>query len=203
MNKTQHILAQVDKYISAKPHKERLVLLFGGWLVIYLFWFFTVNTSHQRKMTEIKDKIKLSVEHIHELNSQAITIITDAKKNPDFEKNMEKKKLESIRPYQSANKQIDIVFKQMVSTVDNLKNLNLTNSILATPTNADSSKLPEYNLKITFTGNYQNTVNYLSKIESLPWCLAWQDLSYSVTTYPDASVIVTLHTASVTDGISK
>lgn len=50
----------------------------------------------------------------------------------------------------------------------------------------------KHGLVITFTGTYNDTVDYLEALEALPWALAWDRLDYQVKNYPLAEI--TLHT---------
>jgi hypothetical protein len=46
---------------------------------------------------------------------------------------------------------------------------------------------------IEFHGNYFDTLTYLRYLETLPWCVIWDDLLYQVVNYPEADVKVRLH----------
>jgi len=56
-------------------------------------------------------------------------------------------------------------------------------------------------ITIQFRGDYFSTLQFLEKIESLPWLLVYDNISYSVTTYPQANVIMQLNLLSLAGGI--
>jgi MSHA biogenesis protein MshJ len=57
-----------------------------------------------------------------------------------------------------------------------------------------------HGLRIELVGSYQNTLDYLGRLEALPWRLAWEALDIQVRDYPKTSVILTLYTLSFEEG---
>ncbi|CAG7857256.1 hypothetical protein MCAMS1_02021 [biofilm metagenome] len=54
----------------------------------------------------------------------------------------------------------------------------------------------KHGLKITFTGTYADTVNYLESLEALPWAIVWDELDYRVKNYPKAEITLRALTLS-------
>lgn len=56
--------------------------------------------------------------------------------------------------------------------------------------------LYRHQFKMTLQGNYQATVDYLERLEQLPWRIYWDALRYEVTDYPLATVTLDMYTLS-------
>ncbi len=61
---------------------------------------------------------------------------------------------------------------------------------------SDSSTIYRHGLSLTLSGNYFNTLNYLKKLESLPWRFNWDSIDYKVKEYPVAETTLKLYTLS-------
>ena len=61
---------------------------------------------------------------------------------------------------------------------------------------SESTTIYRHGLSLTLTGNYFNTLNYLKKLESLPWRLNWGSIEYQVKEYPIAETTLKLSTLS-------
>jgi MSHA biogenesis protein MshJ len=61
-------------------------------------------------------------------------------------------------------------------------------------------KVYRHGLRIELTGSYQDTLDYLRRLEGLPWRLAWEAMDIEMKRYPDASIVLTLYTLSFDEG---
>lgn len=65
---------------------------------------------------------------------------------------------------------------------------------------ARSDKMPfsitQHGLQLNFVSGYFQTINYLTRLEKLPWHFYWDNLSYKVVKYPQAEVIIKFHVLS-------
>jgi MSHA biogenesis protein MshJ len=48
-------------------------------------------------------------------------------------------------------------------------------------------------LEIKFQSDYFSTIQYMSRLEKLPWAVYWDNLDYKVLTYPKAEVTIKFH----------
>jgi len=55
----------------------------------------------------------------------------------------------------------------------------------------------EQNISIKFSGDYFATVAYIADIEKLKWPIYWDNLTYTVTKYPNADIALELHSVSL------
>ncbi len=54
----------------------------------------------------------------------------------------------------------------------------------------------KHGLAVTFTGGYMDTLDYLKKLEALPWHFNWDSLNYQVKQYPIAETTLQVYTLS-------
>lgn len=50
-----------------------------------------------------------------------------------------------------------------------------------------------HELEVKFQADYFNTIQYLSRLEKLPWHVYWDSLQYRVQTYPKGEAIIKFH----------
>lgn len=56
--------------------------------------------------------------------------------------------------------------------------------------------LYKHRFVLTLRGNYLSTVRYFEKLKTLPWRFQWDSLNYEVTDYPNATIMLQVHTVS-------
>ena len=73
----------------------------------------------------------------------------------------------------------------------------------STPDGNNKTALPLYqhNFIIEFSGNYFSTIHYLKQLQKLPWQLYFDSIDYQVTKYPEADVIIHVHTLSLDESL--
>jgi len=54
-----------------------------------------------------------------------------------------------------------------------------------------------HGLRIEFEGGYLDTLDYLRKLEALPWAFFWDSIDYQVEEYPKAVSSITIYTLSL------
>jgi MSHA biogenesis protein MshJ len=61
---------------------------------------------------------------------------------------------------------------------------------------ADVPRLYRHGLRLELEGSYQDTLDYLEKLERLPWRLSWKGIEIQMVRYPTAKVVLDLYTLS-------
>ena len=56
--------------------------------------------------------------------------------------------------------------------------------------------LYRHGIRITFQGNYMKSMDYLQKLEQLPWKFYWQSFAYQVEKHPKAIITLNIYTLS-------
>jgi len=86
-----------------------------------------------------------------------------------------------------------------------LENLPVTSIIEDDTDKSNEEKKPNKDEKVglyrhrfvlTLRGNYLSTVRYFEKLKALPWRFQWDSLNYEVTDYPNATIMLQVHTVS-------
>jgi MSHA biogenesis protein MshJ len=81
---------------------------------------------------------------------------------------------------------------------------------LTAPVNDNGDTVPEqrpaeagifrHGLEIEFRGSYLATLDYLQALEALPWDFYWDGVRLEMDSYPEARVVITVHTLSLKEG---
>lgn len=58
----------------------------------------------------------------------------------------------------------------------------------------------QHGIEMEFSGSYLETLSYLKQLKRLPWNFYWDDVLIDVVKYPQASVIIRVHTLSLKEG---
>lgn len=101
--------------------------------------------------------------------------------------------------------QLPEILERVIASDKRLKLVTLQNQPAERlSTSSDASELLEdednvlyrHQFRMTLQGNYQATVDYLDRLEQLPWRIYWDALRYDVTDYPLATVTIDMYTLS-------
>lgn len=57
-----------------------------------------------------------------------------------------------------------------------------------------------HGLRLELEGSYRDTVDYLERLETLSWRIAWEALDIRMQDYPSATIILSLYTLSFEEG---
>ena len=58
----------------------------------------------------------------------------------------------------------------------------------------------KHGMRLEIEGSYRATLEFLERVEKLPWSFFWDQLHYDVTAYPVARVTLVVHTFSTREG---
>ena len=101
--------------------------------------------------------------------------------------------------------QLPEILESVIASDKRLKLVTLQNQPAERlSTSSDASELLEdednvlyrHQFRMTLQGSYQATVDYLDRLEHLPWRIYWDALRYEVTDYPLATVTIDMYTLS-------
>lgn len=98
-------------------------------------------------------------------------------------------------------KKMDDVFRAILAKEKSLKLLSIRmGKVVPIKTTdgrslkGDTARVYERGMTLKFKGGYLATLKFLKGVEGLKWQIFWDRLTYSVDTYPDATVSITIHT---------
>lgn len=119
------------------------------------------------------------------------------------EKEIKATKIQRTLP---ATRDIAELFRTLIKKDASLQLVQLTTSPPIKLKEADQDFLVDgkavyrTELTLTISGNFYTIFNYLQQFERLPWYFFWKSMTYQVTKYPDATVILTLQVLSLNAG---
>lgn len=201
-----------NQWIEKYNDWQRVVLLAISVLTLTIVWYFVFMhplnlqlDSYTAQTDQIKYQLKQTQDEIN-------TILNNAKKPAD-PKLIQKKELLQLQLTESENK-VSSLSKTMVSDTEMSKalkaimtkenGLELVNIKSSPPTlvtrlngfalPANSLPIYSHNITLEFQGTYFATLHYLQRLEKLPWHLFWDELNYEVIKYPQAKIVLTVHT---------
>ena len=96
--------------------------------------------------------------------------------------------------------QMPLVIEQMLTESSRLKLLELSSiepvSVFADDSENADLPLYQHGVRFEFEGGYVDILEYLEKVEGLPWQLYWHSFDYQVNEYPTALITIELFTLS-------
>lgn len=204
------IFYQYQEKINAKPLIARFGILLVFLLVIFLLWLALVYPRLYSKEYLLKNEQLSMTISSQKTTEELDEIIKKLSNNPYAAQQLElnkaskeaEKYLEVLQNEVIPADEMSKVLRDVLLKEDglSLKDFNvfpiqtLVASKVAATHKQARALLYEQNVQMTFSGNYFAVINYLKHLESLPWRFFWDDISYNVTNYPEASVTIKLHT---------
>jgi hypothetical protein len=190
MNNSQ--INVLEQWIRKHSHNERVFILLFGWLIIFVIWYvivaiplFNARLTIASKLGEVTSTYAQTYIEIDSLQKRA-TQSAQLKK----QKIKEALQQQKAKPIKTNIESADRLIRQFFNLDTGIKAITLQSASLK----VEGSTVANYSFAIQFTSGYFETMSYLGRLENLPWCLAWDSLDYKVVGYPDAVVIVKLHT---------
>ncbi|MES2218512.1 MAG: hypothetical protein V4501_08865 [Pseudomonadota bacterium] len=190
--KIKEFYAVFDNWLNQHSHRDRLFILIAGWIIIYLLWYqsfeksvlaeidqhHTVIAAHQKEYQVFQDEIQ-------QITAKGKSVAEQKKREAVALKNDDQSKIPL-----ASQKDIDVIVQAILTPQENVRFLSLDN----TSANPETGKLSvKNNVQLSFSSDYFGTINYLTQLEKLPWCLSWDSLEYKVANYPEAVVVINLH----------
>ena len=208
----------LDRY-NALSERERVsvLLLLLVAVVVVFFQFFISPMSQQSELLE--KQISSTRAQVAQLEKQYANLLLRKQRDPDYR---EKQKLRLLDEQISG---LDVRLKekmhgliepkQMAKVLEKVLNRDTDLQIIrvqslgAKPLAPVKSKAGEekeslgiyrHALQIEFKGTYLSTLQYLKKLDALPWKFYWDALDLKVKKYPVATTVITVHTLSFHEG---
>lgn len=190
---------QLAKRIDQVVPRERLLLLAGILAVIYALWSLLFMFPQRKAIALAKTEEAALVKQVAQLQQKITDIEKNAAQLPTSAQ------VSEIAPNGGLVSSATVVpvFKSLAvqqqgGVLKELINLSDQPFTLAGNDAGVKISMPLYEQGVTvaFDSNYAATYNYLQSLESLKWMIFWDELKYTVTTYPNAEVRLTVHTVS-------
>lgn len=206
-------MEQLAATFNKRSEKQRLFATLAIAAVIFLVWFFILGSPIFQYTNTIKKQLDSSNKNVALLDD----IHTDFKalsKSPN-EKIKEKMlaletKLEKLKTHPLLTKKIiqnDADMKQLLQAISQTGEkigLERVQSLQAVPVlSPNHKKLFDQEIEINISGGYFDITQYLQYLEKLPWHLAFVNIHYEVTQYPNAKAKILLMALSANPGVTR
>ncbi len=201
-----------------KDPKKRRFFFLCSLVIIYFIWFFLFINPLQTKKRTLQDQIQALQAQPTEIQ-QKIDATHQAIKKESIAKALEEQKQlsEKIKNIQQRLAKIHLlsisaddwvklkkdILTQQEDIDSNITLISIHDLPVQTwmPDNVDKTDLVntvpvetyQHALEVEFQADYFSTVQYLSRLEKMPWPVYWDSLQYRVLTYPKADIILKLH----------
>jgi MSHA biogenesis protein MshJ len=219
---TPSALINMQSRFNAMTLRERAMVAVAALALLVLLWDQLLMNPLRVKQAQLTQEIATTREALQLLNE---TIQGRANDNP-LSKAMEQKaqlsqslaavdsELQSaaaglIPPGRMVQAMRDVLNQQRDLRLVSLRNLPVTSLVPPPPTNqlplAQKTAAPAvtgggpfvHSVEIVVEGSYLEVLNYLQKVEALPWKFYWQVLELKAAEYPTSRVRVRLNTLSM------
>lgn len=199
------------------PHEKLFYFLFSL-ILIYFIWFLLFYQPMIKKEKELNQKILQLAESAAAFQKKTNVLLETVKDSSFSERTALQKKLteklallqkqvDNLKPAFIQKDQISKLTNDIINQKNNriiLVSLQNFPAVQWMPNGVDKNDLAkimirdiyEYNLKIEFQSDYFNTLDYLIRLEKLPWPIYWDSIEYKVLSYPKADVILKMHVLS-------
>lgn len=192
MIKPDQWIPRLKERFEFLSHAKRVLILFSGWFFIYIFWQYVFAQPLVLEKQNLKTKTLTAFNE----NTRINIMIGNVLKIKEIRSVEQQIQLDQTSTKIGENKS-KIVFSK-VSSEQLIKQIfNLGSEIKAINLKSNIINSTSFQVQVQFTGGYFETMNYLVRLERLPWCLIWDSLVYQVNTYPDATIAVILHTEKI------
>jgi len=217
---------QAREKIAALSQREKVLVLLTGLIILPgIIDFFLVQPLRD-STTIYNKKILSVHSRMESYNAQQEELLIEIKNDPsmELERRIEgaSRSLEATKEVLvnytdtliSPQKMASMLESMLHESVE-LKLLSLENLPVAPlfdkETTAQKSKAEEqsankqirdvfglyrHGIRITFQGNYMKSMDYLQKLEQLPWKFYWQSFGYQVEKHPKAIITLNIYTLS-------
>lgn len=211
--------------LEARKIEERAVLLACVLAVLAYGWMFTLQDSAAASRAALERRIAVSAGQIAEQTNRQAEIQATFSSDPNSFALQRLRELADATA--SADAQLDRIYGELISarqmslvlttilqreTVLQLVRLeNLpSEALITTPgfsaAGGSGGDIPaniqvfKHGLRMTFTGSFLETVNYLRSLERLDTSFFWENLDFSITEHPGASISLDIFTLSTQRG---
>lgn len=215
-NRYRPIYNITEKWLLARTLRERFFLFLVSLAVIYLFWVIFISHSLTKKRNELASRlaaVKTEMLAVQQKEALILQIVSNGaydKKFIEYQKlasqsDEVRQKATQLKPVLVAKADFPKVIKDILSVRQGITLVSLKDfpdeewipaelNIASAPSSLKN--IYKHILQIEFQGDYNNTITYLRRLESLPWRIYWDTMEYRVTQYPAATVVLKLYTLS-------
>jgi len=180
----------------------RVLILSVSILVVLILWQTTFWRPIANKNQDLEKQINALAPEVDAIQKQVATY-----KNVFDKLKLEAKSLSANAKDQMPDITAPTLPQRIVNTLKQLaieRRTSLTilsfeampSKTIPTMNSNNNQNLLGHDVTIKLASNYFSTLSYIRAIEKLHWPIYWDELSYRVTQYPQAEVMLKMHTIS-------
>ncbi|UCH48383.1 MAG: hypothetical protein JSU95_00750 [Betaproteobacteria bacterium] len=202
---------ELEQRFASLTRRERGILLGGGLAVILILGFSLADSSLARQRLLSKEIVKAQSDAAM-AKAQAEVIMRQLAEDPDararkriatlsketrsLDEQMQGLNRGLIEPEQMAEILQKMLLRDKGVTLVGLKTLPVSHLIDGKQTD-DGANVYKHGIEITLQGRYLDMLEYLGRLEGLPWQMFWSQASMDATDYPAVRITVTVFTLSL------
>ncbi len=207
-----HYWIIIKKQINVRSLRERVLLFVTGIVVIWSFMFNIFITPTSEHIADSSEEL-LNLEQQYQGTNHELALLQDKLKKQTLPiQSTEHQQLEAIlkehnkilsqyREKLMVPEQAPYLLEKLLKDFSGLVLLNIETlppRQLGQEAGKNNSTAALYRqaIRLTFSGEYQDLLNYVRKIETLTYPIWWEDIEYKVTQFPQAQIILTVYTLS-------
>lgn len=208
---------ELSEWIDQKSTRERAFLVVAVAATAFTLWSLVLMGPLRAYRTQLRGELDTAATNIRMLKTRVEALVGQTSADPNEENRRAKEELERelarldaelesatiglIRPDEMAG-----ALRELLRREKNLRLVRLETQA-AEPLFAEDDE-PEpgqhtifrHGIVIELRGDYMSTLRYMEAIESLPWRFFWDQLEYEVQTYPEARIVLSVHSLSAGEG---
>lgn len=207
--KAMKSLETAQVVINSRTQRERVLLLITGSALITSIIYSLLISPVSDQIASIQEEKSNLVQQYEATHNQLLILQGGSKSGAvksSAQQQLEEllvKKNESLLQFQNKiipPTRIPYLLESMLRDLSNLKLVSME-TLERVPFNSnagqsESSALYKHRVKITFTGEYQNLLRYLKRVEKLPFPIGWESLEYRITRFPQAQIVLVVYMLS-------
>lgn len=199
----------LDRFESRSGRERGLLLAaISGLLLVfaYLLWFGPALQERQQWLDRIH-QTEQEIVRIDQQSSRLQSLLRDDQNQQEQQRLERLQQLSAQLDHKLAQARVGMISPERVPEVlrDMLQDLPLVLlSLRKLPPEIEIEeeveglpKIYRHGLRLELEGSYANTLQYIERLERLPWGLAWETLDIHMQHYPKARIVLHLYTLSL------
>ena len=188
---------------------ERIALISVILLFIYMLWYMTFYKPLEKSISIKQSSLKSEQSENKKINQEISKIQSNLLYLSGKQNKLDKNYSQLLQQSNTLTDQLTLIHNHLISydqmpiLLENLikdkRNLKLVSLDVLPKKLVKNTRLPiiyQHKMQLMLVGDYISLFKYFESFNTLNWQLFWDKLSYKVTDYPKANIVIRLHTLS-------
>jgi MSHA biogenesis protein MshJ len=201
--------AKWSAYLEARTPRERLLLLITVLVAIFLLGYLVWLGPELDRRTDLQEQQRKLSQQTAQLQAQIEQLGSALNKDPDL---VNRQRLSQARQQSGeldarmrrlqdrmiAPDLMPEVLNEMLRDLP-LKLVKLQKKAPEIELDLETAGVPRlyrHSMRLELEGSFHDTLDYLEKLERLPWRLSWKGIDIQMLRYPTARIVLDLYTLS-------